>query len=200
MYFCPNCDNVFNITKELPSQSGGVKSDSPESEMSDMTNDEKIVNKLLADEHFSEKDLSSAQLVNLLQSVAFKRLKHKQKEFVYNKIQDLLPVDQKKILEETPKQVFEKVYFICNNCGDNKPIDKGTLIFSKVSTDIAQSYSPLDVDDMKYSDILPRTRKYICPNTKCESHTNPQKREAIFFRMNNTFRIKHICKACDTSF
>ena len=89
---------------------------------------------------------------------------------------------------------------ICNNCGYMKPIPEGTLIFSKVSTDIAQSYSTSDFKDMVYSDILPRTRKYICPNTKCESHTNPQKKEASFFRMNNTFKVKYVCQTCSTVF
>ena len=76
----------------------------------------------------------------------------------------------------------------------------GTLIFSKYSNDISQSYTSKDSSIMKYSDILPKTRKYKCPNSECESHHDLSKKEATFFRMNNNVQIKYICNACDTSF
>jgi len=193
MEYCPNCNNIFNITKD-GAQTGGVSSESASTE------EEKLIAKLLTNKHITEKDLSNISLENLIDTLAYKKLKHKQKELIYNKIQDLLPDDQKKIFAEKPRQNLEKINYICNNCGYRKPIESGTLIFSKVSNDISQSYSPSQVDDMKYSDILRKTRKYICPNDNCESHTNFQKREAAFFRKNNTFKIQYICLACDTIF
>ena len=188
MHTCPNCNNVFNITKD-GTQAGG-----------NIDNDDELINKLLTNKHLTDKDLDNVSLDALLDSLSYKKLKHKQKESVYNKIQDLMPDDQKKIFAEKPRQNIEKEYFICGNCGYRKVIESGTLIFTKISNDISQSYSPINVDNMKYSDILPKTRKYECPNDKCESHTNFQKRKAVFFRMNNTFKIKHICCACDTVF
>jgi len=219
MYFCPNCNNVFDITKGTSQAGGEIQESSSEDNNMTTTSSlnikemfggakggkddayDEIINKLMKTDKIDKKELDKFSLEELMKSDAYKKLKHKQKEHIFNKIQDMLPIEQKKLftLEET-KQQLEKAYFICNNCGNRKPIEKGTLIFSKVSSDIAQSYSSSDVGDMKYSDILPRTRKYICPNAKCESHTNPQKREAVFFRMNNTFRVKHICQACDTVF
>lgn len=186
MYFCPNCNNVFNITK-ISNQSGGKSTDDISA----------LVTKLLNNEHIDDTNIS---FEDIAQTTAYKKLKPKQKEFVHNKIQDIIGSNKEKLLEEKPVYNLEKVYFICTNCGYKKPIEKGTLIFSKVSSEISQTYSPIEVDTMKYSDILPRTRKYICPNKNCESHDNLEKREAVFFRMNNTFRVKYICQACSTAF
>ena len=203
MYFCPNCNNVFNITKDS-TQTGGENeiSDNSETTISSvsLTDEEKFMSKLLSNDHITDKDINKISLDDLVQSTAYKKLKQKQKEIIYNKVQDLLPNDKKRLFNEKPNKNIEKAYFICNNCGYRKPIENGTLIFSKVSSDISQSYSPVQVENMKYSDILPRTRKYICPNTKCESHDDLTKREAVFFRLNNTFRIRHICQACDSVF
>ena len=216
MYFCPNCNNVFDITKT--STKGGAKSDISDMEIEAAMQSESseenilmggakndiytdIITKLLHNGKISDEEIAEISLDNLVKSSTYKKLKHAEKEVVYNKLQDLVPLEKKKVLkEETVKQQVDKAYFICNNCGYMKPIPDGTLIFSKVSTDIAQSYSSSDFKDMIYSDILPRTRKYICPNTKCESHSNPQKKEASFFRMNNNFKVKYVCQACGTIF
>lgn len=191
MFFCQNCDNVFDIMKGETKQSGGV-------------NNKDLITKILKNVTLDAKEMKDLESINIdefIHSPEYNKLKSNQKEFVYNKIQELLPLEFKKILTEEIKQsADEKAYFVCNNCGNKKAIRKGTLIFSKVSSDIAQSYSSADVSEMKYSDILPRTRKYICPNDECPSHTNYSVREAVFFRMNNTFRVKHICLACDYVF
>ena len=215
MYFCPNCNNVFDITKGT-TQSGGemvnnseIFSSSMEETLIDQhliggeSHDkyEKLISKILKNEKIDSDEIKKISVDDLIKSVSYKKLKNKQREEVYNKIQDLLPNEQKKLMKnEGANQPTEKAYFICNNCGNRQRIKEGTLIFSRVSNDIAQSYSSSDVKDMKHSDILPFTRKYKCPNTKCYSHINPEKKEAIFFRMNNTFKIKHICQLCDTVF
>lgn len=215
MFFCPNCNNVFDITKGT-AQHGG---DCHETEITNNINFdeskhihqhiggnkddnyEKLISKLLKNEKINDNEINNVFMDDLIKSSPYKKLKNKQREQIYNKIQDLLPTEKKKLIkDEAGKQIIEKAYFICNNCGYRKPIEEGTLIFSKVSNDIAQSYSSSDVKDMKHSDILPRTSKYICPNSKCESHTNSDKKEAVFFRMNNTFKIKHICQTCDAIF
>jgi hypothetical protein len=176
MYFCPNCNNVFDITKETQ-RGNQEKSQSITSSSSSSESQEG--GKLKYED-------SEDQYTGLIANI------------INNKIVTL--EDVKKILNTELNPNLNRIYFICNKCGNKKPIKKGTLMFSKVSSDIAQSYSSLDVKEMLNSDILPRTRKYICPNDKCVSHTEPDKREAVFFRMNNTFRVKHICCACETVF
>lgn len=232
MFFCPNCDTVFDITKVTNQNGGNLKNvllnDSTTESLSELTSEslsenlfsddsfdknpqygkgnniddyETIIKKIINNELLSKDMIINISLDELSKSPSFKKLKIKQKEYVYNKIQDLLPVDKKKILsDDNVYQPKDSAYFICNNCGIMKKINEGTLIFSRVSSNIAQSYSTSDYNSMVYSDILPRTRKYICPNDTCDSHTDPIKREAVFFRMNNTFKIKYICTACHTSF
>ena len=211
MYFCPNCNNVFDITKGT-SQAGGDITNTSENMSPNIIekdfiggfsddNYEKLISKILKNEKIDENEIKKISADDLTKSLAYKKLKNKQREEIYNKVQDLLPNEQKKIIKgEEPTHQIEKAYFICNNCGNRQHIDEGTLIFRRISNDLAQSYSSSDVKDMKYSDILPFTRKYKCPNIKCDTHKYPEKKEAIFFRMNNTFGIKHICKVCDTVF
>lgn len=211
MYFCPNCHNVFDITRNL-GQSGGnddnnnnIEDNELESQIggNNDTVDEaydKLLKKILNEEQINEKELDFVTLEELIKSSPYKRLKFKQKEFAYNKINDLLPLDKKKPLNIQEKTDKNKAYFLCNNCGYKKAIEEGTLIFNRVSNDIAQSYIASEIKEMSYSDILPRTRKYKCPNGKCESHHDPTKREAVFFRLNNTFRIRYICQSCQTMF
>jgi len=226
MFFCPNCNNVFNITRGTTQLGGELErqkdmfpditttesttDSTTESTTGNMTptsqeggddiND--IINKILDNEEITTDTIGNIPFDDIIKSITYKKLKGKDKEIVFNKIQDILPVEQKQVIQENQekKQQFEYSYFRCTNCGFLKKIEPRTLIFSKVSSDIAQNYVTSDVSIMKHSDILPRTRKYICPKKDCESHTNPEKREAVFFRMNNTFRVKYICTTCDTNF
>jgi hypothetical protein len=195
---------VFDITNDLGNQKGGTVETSSDKIIVGGNTEDKyadMINRLLNNDNVAEKEMINLDIESLVKSNVYKKLKHKQKELVYNKINDLIPKDDKKLVkEESNKQKLDKAYFICKNCGNRKPIEPGTLIFSRVSSDVAQSYTSSDVNDMKFSDILPRTRKYICLNNKCESHTNLNKREAVFFRINNSFKVKYICTTCGTSF
>jgi DNA-directed RNA polymerase subunit M/transcription elongation factor TFIIS len=189
MDFCPNCNNIFDITKSA-TQTGGAND-----------NEEKIIESILNNEPVDIKILDALDMDNLVKSNSYKKLKQKHKEFVFNKLQDLMPVEKKKIVKEyLNKPQGDKAFFICKNCGYLKQIEENTLIFSKVSNDVAESYTTSDFTEMSYSDILPRTRKYICPNPKCISAQDYSKREAVFFRLNNTFKVKYICLACQTTF
>ena len=200
MFFCPVCNNIFNITR-ASGQLGGAKKDIDTSSDEHLsgTDYEKIIEQILSGHDVD--DIENLSFDDFIKSPSYKKLKSKQKELVYNKIQDLLPNENKKIIKEGDvKPQTEFAYFKCNNCGFLKKIDDGTLIFSRVSSDISQSYVTSDISTMVHSDILPRTRKYICPNDKCVSHKDSMKREAVFFRMNNTPRVKYICTACNTNF
>jgi len=184
MYFCNNCNNVFDITKSSTQSGGDIYGN--------------LINKILDNLTIDKKEIEGLSLNELINNSNYKKLKNKHKEYVYNKFQDLIFIRKKQ--ENDGNNKYEKVYFICNNCGFKKPIDEDTLIFSKVSSNISQNYSTTDFKDMINCDILPRTRKYICPNSKCESYIDIKKREASFFRMNNTFQVKYICHACGTIF
>jgi DNA-directed RNA polymerase subunit M/transcription elongation factor TFIIS len=200
MFFCPNCNNSFDITK-LETLNGGADNNIQNSvEGGAKNNYEDIIDAVIKGNDDINNLFDNISIDDFVNSNEYKKLKSNQKELVYNKIQDSLPKDKKKISEiMESKQNQINAYFICNNCGYLRKIENGTLVFSRVSTDIAQSYATSDMKEMIHSDILPRTRKYSCTNTKCISHTDPSKREAVFFRMNNTFKIKYICLACETT-
>ncbi len=138
----------------------------------------------------------------LTKSMEYKKLKQDEKESVFNKIQDLMPKKDKKLVENKPVDASDDnlAFFVCSNCGYSIKINEGTRIFSRTSDDVSQTYGTDDYSDMLHSSILPRTRKYICPNKKCESHKNPIKREAVFFRKNNSYEVVYICGACETTF
>ena len=192
MYFCPNCNNVFDITKnpheKNDDQIGGAK------------NYQSLINKIINKEDVNKSDLQNVSLDELSKDISYKKLNSEQKKLVYNKIQQLLPVDKKLVKDLAGDVSPDKAYFICRNCGFLKPLNDNTLIFSRVSSDISQSYTSSDPIDMANSDILPRTRKYICPNNNCISQVDSTKREACFFRINNSYKIKYICLACRTWF
>jgi len=188
MFFCPNCRNSYDITRTMPdAQTGGVDFNT-------------VVDKILNGD-VSKEDVVKLDLNLLLKSSAYKKLSTKKKELVFNKIQDLLPEDKKILIQNTPTEENEgnKAYFICRNCLYSRPINDGTLIYSKTSSKIMQSYDAHDESNRIYSEILPLTRKYVCPNKKCPSHTDFQKRIAAMYRLHNTFNLKYVCKACGTS-
>jgi hypothetical protein len=248
MFYCPNCNNTYDIARtssqvggningvvaEAPdssivgTSSGGISHvvttiatevatavtdavtatldqidiHDPSSMVGGAANPTQLMTKILKDEPISQDDIKGLNIDHITKSIDYKKLKQEDKEKIYNKLQDVFPKEKKKIIETKPTESSDEnlAFFVCSNCGYSIKIDDGTRIFTRTSTDISQSYTTGDYSDMLYSNILPKTRKYICPNKKCESHTNPAKRQAIFFRKNNSYEVVYICSACETSF
>jgi hypothetical protein len=90
------------------------------------------------------------------------------------------------------------VIYKCANCGFSQQIEPGTQILSRASDKIATEYlDQTKYKDMIYDNTLPLTRKYICPNKTCESHTDNSKKEAAWFKPSlHSYGIKYICKTC----
>lgn len=201
MYYCPNCSNLFTITNNVDN----IMNKNKESNIKNIKqkggdiNYEKLIKSII---DTGKKDIeipTNISLNKLIESVSYKKLNAKEKEYVYNYIYNKVS-DTKKNITQTSSTIKKKIYFKCLTCGTYEEIKDVKLIFNSVGSDISQSYVTSDLNNMKYSDIIPRTRKYICPNKKCPSHNNYHQREAVFFRLNNSFRIKYICLTCDTSF
>lgn len=221
MFFCPQCNNSFDIARGTdPSLSGGfddhvanftadftVSSDTLSSDILSSDGGDSIsniINKLLDNISISPDSIANLSVSDFTKHPLYKSLDSTSKSLVFNKLQDLLPKHKKKIMHAKSSRPFVgNAFFVCNNCGYAKKISEGTRIFSRGS-DSASHASSLDinVDDMIYNSIepVPYTRKYNCPNNKCPSHKNPAKREAIFFRLGNSLNIRYICTTCRTSF
>ena len=109
------------------------------------------------------------------------------------------PQQQKASQPEETGDDIQKSFFICKNCGTNEKLQPGTIIIKKTSNIQQTSYEdPIKSKYIVNAPYLPHTRQYICPNTECASHKDHSKREAVFYRMLNTFRLMYICKECNT--
>ena len=87
-------------------------------------------------------------------------------------------------------------YFQCDNCGMYELIEPGTLIYSKSAKN--QVLIAEQNKDLIYDATLPRTRKYVCPNKKCDSHSNSKTKEAVFYKKDHY--VTYICCVCETFF
>jgi hypothetical protein len=201
MFFCPNCNNIFDITKTPTQIDEEDKTPISEQEGGQDLIDETI-NKIINNENVSQSQLEKISINKLLENPTYKKLKSDKKEKVYNVIQDSLNKEKKNIVKNKLDKIDKSnlAFFICNNCGYSSNIKEGTKIFSKTNDEISQTYTPDDYSDLIHSDILPRTRKYVCPNVKCKTNEDPSKREAVFFRKNNSYNVVYICTVCKTSF
>ncbi len=185
MFYCPKCLNIYNITKSTQStgQTGGAKLDD-------------VIEKILNNEDIEDVKLNEDDLNQLNKLDSFKKLPNKQKDYIFNYISD--KIQKKKIINKDDK-ILKKMFFICKNCGNSEPVKEGSMIVSRQTnkeliTDSA--FNPKEYLEMK---ILPRTREYNCLNTKCDSHTNSEKKSAVFMRVNGTYKIRYICESCETS-
>jgi citrate lyase gamma subunit len=170
---CIKCNNYYDITDNIEEQVGGE-------------NIEEYITNVINKREVNDINMDVNDVEN---HPAFKKLKAKQKEMVLKKVNmnDMIGGDTK------------VAYLICYNCGYNEEIKDDTLIFSKTTPNISKMYTT-DNHNMKYSKIIPRTVKYVCPNDKCETHKKPEKKKAVFFRQNNSYNIKYVCLVCDTKF
>jgi hypothetical protein len=224
MFYCPNCNNTYDIARSSAQVGGRGRKTIDETSDADMepihstttqsnvenessqqmggVNVPDMINKVLNNQQLLNEDVKGLNMDNVIKHPEYKKLNQEDKEKVYNKLQDFVPKHDKKLMETKPAEPTEEnlAFFVCSNCSYSVKIDDGTRIFSRTSSDISQSYTTGDYSDMLYSNILPRTRRYTCPNKKCESYTNPAKRQAVFFRKNNSYEVMYICSACETAF
>ncbi len=226
MDFCPNCNNIFDITSNPNptnnSKSGGFGGSCVTGGAS--TTLKELITSII-DNNFSKtsaldpdsdefktysnliKHLNLADLVNIPE---YKSQKAKQKEYIYNLLKDIQDDlnksdDSKSTSKSNLSQMSNieqkaKVYLICKNCGYLKPVVEQTLIFTKASGDSTQNYIKQDCGDMVNSDIIQRTRRYVCPNKSCKTNEDASLKEAVFFRLNNQLIVKYICTYCNTQF
>ncbi len=183
MFFCPNCDNIYSITKNAPSvQSGGKKNDDSDSD-TPMTvsasdsytishnNSNDIVTQILQTGTYEGK-VDMKFIDDVLKMPSYRKLSSKDKVFVKNKLMEQLPQEDKiKMMEATSVKPTSSAYFICKKCGTSEPIKSKTLVMSKLSAEGNHDF----IDNTNYKNMvhvktLPLTRNYVCPNDKCISH------------------------------
>lgn len=173
MYFCPKCNFIFDIRKNL----GNVNLN--KIEINDFINlviesNSNNIMKL----NFTKNDLKK--------NAIFISKSNNEKELILKKYDELNYVENK------------FAHFICNNCSFVKKLEKGTTILKKKS-DSSKIINSLE--SIINNNTLPRTKDFICPKTDCSSHDkkNAKTREAIFYRpQQSQYYINYICTSCNT--
>jgi len=179
MFYCQKCNNLYDITDNVNKIQKGSSYN--------MTSRE-IINNILNNIEIS----NSSSIQKIIKSKDFRKLADDDKK----KVKDY--VREKKVeMEKNTKDIKNlKAFFICSNCGNYEEIKDETLIAGKYF-EINNKNS--DFTDYIYDSTLPITRNYICHNKNCDSHKNPEKKQAVFFRDLNSYKIIYICKTCKTS-
>ena len=187
MFFCEKCRYLFNVTKDVKSkQIGGRINEALTNILTKYANNEKIV----------ERDLRKIRGKDLIADERFEDMTKKEQRKLTSTIK---AVDKNFFVEEDttePKIGSNIAYFICKYCKNSKPIKPGTLIYSKNygGNNITET---VDYTYAIHDQTLPRTRTYICVNSKCETHKNNSIKEAVLTK-NALDQIVYICTVCET--
>lgn len=172
MYFCPECNYIFDITKM-----GSIK-DTKES-----ITLEEAISKLKNKETLNNYKIIN-NIENIKEDAKFKKLNEKVRN---------------KILESINKQ-SSNIIFNCLNCDNKSVINKTIRLYHlDLSKDTENILSHNDCKILANDPILPRTRDYTCKNINCITHKKSNNKEAIFLKDKLTYKLKYICCVCYTN-
>jgi hypothetical protein len=173
MYFCPKCSYSFDIVK-----SSQVSSDKDtRSEISKLQE---------AFKKFEEGEDMSKFVASFNRDDTNKNKK-------YQKLSDSEKIKFNQIFEEITSTGAE---FKCNNCNNIQPI-KETVLLYNINMEEKSKMRTLEENEFICQDpILPRTHDYICKNPNCITHKQLNKRESVFFKEKDSFKVNYICTVC----
>jgi hypothetical protein len=174
MYFCPKCNYSFDISK-----SSGTES-----------SEEKIILKKVN------------EAIKIYEEE--KPLYNYKAEF---KKEDLEKNSKYKKLSTENKKKFEVLFqiapltgvqFKCNNCSFTKEINETVLLYQLDFTDKSEKIRTIGENQLICNNpMLARTHDYLCKNNLCSTiKDNKIKKEAVFFRDKESFKINYICTLC----
>ena len=173
MYFCPSCSYSFDI----------VKSSQSSSQKDTRVSIEKLSEALKKFE--AEEDMSKF--------VAQFSREETNKNKKYQKLDDNQKVKFNQIFEEILSSGAE---FKCNNCNNIQPI-KETVLLYNINMEEKSKMRTLEENEFICQDpILPRTHDYICKNPNCITHKQSEKKESVFFKEKDSFKVNYICTVC----
>ena len=146
MLFCPNCSNIFDITKTVPKavQFGG--GDETPTEVSSSTQSEEpfdyitVFNKIQNNINLSQMEISKIVFDDAVSHPVFKKLQNKQKELIYNKLIEFKPIETK----NNTKIIASNAYYICKNCCNVEQIKPGTAIIRRISEETQQGFEDIE--------------------------------------------------------
>lgn len=172
MYFCPQCNYSFDITKSS-STIKKVEIDTP-NELFKLLTDKNIdLNKYTL--KFKESDI--------IKNNKYKKLSSELKDTIKNIFQD--------------NSIFENIEFKCLNCNFRKPISSSIKLYEiNLVDDNKKSIKSIDDNKLLFNNpIYPRTKDYTCKNLNCITHKDKSKKEAIFYK-DKDYQLVYICGNC----
>lgn len=182
MSFCKQCNYALDISKIIPIVNQG------KIEKTDViTNVNDFIARILKKTETNNLILGF-QINQINNNSKFKKLSKPNQETIIKAFHEIIQKNDNKT----------GVHFICKNCGYTEPLPPKTIIFSEnlnsIKTTIDTNYD-LIINDY----TLPRTRDYICKNSKCSSHDSKNKltKEAVFYRTDG-YKTKYVCCLCKT--
>ena len=194
---CPNCQTMLHpITEnELAEQmSGGSGGGDIKKAISVLSEERKI----------ELNEVTGIDLEKVVNTSEYKDLPSDKQEIVYNHIQDLLPVQKKrlaKLLENTKsssKRTY-RVYLTCPKGDFTQPIPPKMVIkdrYLKRSSQVVKNNKSSMSKNMVQNRTLPTTRYHECSNgANCVAVKTGKSPEFVFMRQPSG-RVQFQCVAC----
>jgi hypothetical protein len=174
MYFCPKCNYSFDISKSTGTNSSEEK-------------------------QILKKVNEAIKIYEDNQSLDNYKAEFKKEDLEKNsKYKKISPENKKKfeVLFQIPP--ITGAQFKCNNCSFTKEITETVLLYELDLTDKSDKIRSVEDNQLICCNpMLPRTHDYICKNNLCSTIKNNKiKKEAVFFREKDSFKINYICTIC----
>lgn len=174
MYFCSKCNYSFDVSKSQETEEKTIIK--KVSDSLKLFEEGKIFSKYKAD--FKQEELEK--------NSKFKKFSEEDK----NKFNILF----------NQAEATSIAQFKCNNCGFSKNIIETTLLYQyDVNTSNDKIRTLEENKLLAYNPILPRTHDYICKNTNCSTIISDAKKEAVFFRNRDSYKLNYVCCVCNFS-
>jgi hypothetical protein len=153
------------------------------------------INELLGGSSDSKINYNSLEISDLLKNPNFNQLTNNQKSLIINKINEKNNINN--LVKSSDEIINKDCYFYCKTCGYYEIIPNRMFIFSRgdAKKDVIYNFN---LSEFKNDCTLPSTKKYNCINDKCDTHKNPQLKNAKFYRQKSSYCTKYICNVCDS--
>jgi len=173
MYFCPKCNFSFDIGKSS----------------NDIINEKNIIKK--AADVF--KKIENNEDLSLYKTDV--KMDEITKNIKYKKLNDEQKLQIQKLFDEV---VLSGIEFKCNNCNFSLDIKESILLYELDMNNKDDKIKSIEENELFCKNpILPRTHDYICKNIDCPTIKKNTKKEAVFFRNSDSYKLNYICCVCN---
>jgi hypothetical protein len=189
--FCKGCSNILDISRSShKSDNSNELTPTDMSSSDEKINYKKVIDSLIKKGDFDKNKLSKIDFIHLQKQSYYKKKSDGDKKKIKTEINRLLNGSEKSMDAMI-------AYNYCDKCSYEEEIKDKQLIISRANaSDIGKNiYFIKKLKNQFFSDILPFTREYNCPNSKCKSHRGID-HEAKFFREQGGTSLWYQCMAC----